>query len=150
MRSEIDARRLHASDRLLAKRLFILMAQVFGERAEELSDSYVDALLANEGFWALAAFVEEELVGGITAYTIPLTREQTSTLFVYDVAVRADHQRRGVGRELMRALEVEAVRHAIDEVFVLVDDADADALDFYRALGGLPAAVTMFDFRPRR
>jgi aminoglycoside 3-N-acetyltransferase I len=137
-------------DVAVAKRLFVLMAEVFGVRAEELSDAHVEGLLADHRFWAVAAFEGDEVIGGVTAHTLPMTSGPTSALFVYDVAVRTDQQRRGVGRELIRVLRAEAARLGIDEVFVLADDEDAHALDFYRALGAVPSAVTMFELGPRQ
>ena len=124
------------------------MAEVFEETpGEPLSDSYVDSLLAKPDFWAIAALDGDQLVGGITAHTLPMTRAASAELFIYDVAVRIDHQRRGVGRELLAFLRNAAQEAGISNVFVAADDEDDHALDFYRALGGDPAAVTMFTFQ---
>ena len=43
-------------------------------------------------------------------------------------------------------LRARARAAGIDTVFVPADRDDAHALDFYRALGGTAAAVTMFEF----
>ena len=48
--------RLQPGDRDLTRALFVLMADVFGEPCEVISDGYLDRLLAREDFWALAAF----------------------------------------------------------------------------------------------
>ena len=40
----------------------------------------------------------------------------------------------------------EARAHGIERVFVAADDADAHALEFYRAVGGVASPVTMFVF----
>jgi aminoglycoside 3-N-acetyltransferase I len=138
--------RLGTADAGLAKRLFALMAQVFYEGYEELSDAYVDRLLAREDFWAIAALSGEEVVGGITAHTLPMTRAESSEVFVYDLAVRADWQRRGIGRQLMSRLRSEAAAVGIHDAFVAADDEDVHALDFYRAFGGAPSSVTVFTF----
>ena len=150
MSRSIIVRRLVADDGRVAKQLFAMMAQAFGEQAEELSDAQVDALLSDSRFWVVSALAGEEVVGGLTAHTIPMTLKPSLGLFVYDVAVRANHRRCGVGRRLMSKLQVEAAKLRIDEIFVLADNEDAHALDFYRALGGVPSAVTMFDFGASR
>lgn len=142
----IHARRLGRGDLELAPRLFALMAQVFGEDQEDLRKGYVEGLLSDSRFWAIAALAGEELVGGITAHALPLTRKVGLALFVYDVAVQTDHQRRGVGRTLMNRLQMEAASEGIQEIFVLANKEDTHALDFYRAVGGSASAVTMFDF----
>jgi aminoglycoside 3-N-acetyltransferase I len=138
--------RLAPTDLLLAKRLFAVMADVFAEACEKLSDEYIEQLLAREEFWALAACAGEEVVGGLTAHALPMTRSECRELFVYDVAVHRDHQRRGIGRQLLNQLRQQAQAAGIGVVFVAVDDDDVHALDFYRAVGGEPSPVTLFTF----
>ena len=147
-------KRLKAGDRELAKVLFNVMAEVFEEDSEELSDGYeelsngyIDRLLGREDFWAIAAFADENIVGGLTAHTLPMTRAQYSEIFIYDIAVRSDHQRKGIGRGLVAELRAQAAGVGIRELFVPADNEDVHALDFYRALGGEAAPVTIFTFR---
>jgi aminoglycoside 3-N-acetyltransferase I len=140
------ATRLVAGDGPVAKRLLLTMAQVFEEEHEPLSDEYVARLLAREELWILAATSGEEIVGGLTAHTLPMTRSESREIFIYDIAVHADHQRRGVGRLLMSHLTRIAGEAGIDDLFVPADDEDAHALEFYRALGGIASPVTFFTF----
>ncbi|WP_052517876.1 GNAT family N-acetyltransferase [Archangium violaceum] len=139
-------KRLKVGDRELAKALFALMAEVFEEPGEELGDGYIDRLLGREDFWAIAAFVDNDIVGGLTAHTLPMTRAEYSEIFIYDIAVRSDRQRQGIGRRLMEELRAQAAGMGIRELFVPADNEDVHALDFYRALGGEPAPVTIFTF----
>ena len=149
MAPDIRTRRLTTGDRALARALFALMADVFGEPHGALGDGYLDRLLGRADFWAIAGFVGDDLVAGITAHSLPMTTTETSEIFVYDVAVRRDQQRRGVGRRLMTALRAAAAAQGIHELFVPADNDDGHALDFYRALGGAPAPVTIFTFSAR-
>jgi ribosomal protein S18 acetylase RimI-like enzyme len=139
-------RRLRAGDRDLARRLFGVLAEVFSEGAEPLSDGYLDDLLHRDTLWAMAAHVGDDIVGGLTAHQLPMTRAEAAELFVYDVAVRPDHQRQGIGRRLMTALLEAAAAAGVGSVFVPADTSDGHALDFYRALGGVPTPVTLFTF----
>ena len=143
---ELRIERLTAGDVEQARALFATMARVFAEDTEILSDGYLARLLARDDFWALAASVDGQPVGGLTAYTLPMTRAEVSEVFIYDVAVVPDWQRRGVGRRLMATLRSQAAAAGITVVFVPADDEDTHALDFYRALGGVPAPVTIFTF----
>jgi aminoglycoside 3-N-acetyltransferase I len=122
------------------------MADVFEEACEPLSDRYLDALLSGENFWVLAALLGDEIVGGLTAHALPMTRTESTELFIYDVAVRADRQRQGIGRQLVMGLCAAADDAGIADVFVPADTTDEPALDFYRMLGGVPTSVTMFTF----
>jgi aminoglycoside 3-N-acetyltransferase I len=141
-------RRLAAGDRELARATFAMMAEVFDEPRRPLPDDYVDALLARADFWALAAVEGDEPLGGITAHVLPMTRSPSRELFVYDVAVREDRQRRGIGRAMLVELTALAARAQIESVFVAVADEDVHAMDFYRGVGGAESAVTMFSFDP--
>ena len=138
--------RLTPGETAIARRLFSMMSEVFEEPSAPLGDRYLEQLLNRPEFWAMAAFVEDQLVGGVTAHAIPMTTSESCELFVYDIAVRVDAQRQGVGRALMTALRFEAAAEGIGDVFVPADNEDTHALDFYRGLGGVPTPVTFFTF----
>ena len=144
--------RLHAGDHALAKRLFSTMAAVFDEPHAPLSDAYVAELLARDALWILAATsaTADDVVGGLTAHTLPMTRSETREVFIYDIAVHASHQRRGVGTLLISHLRRITGDAGIHDLFVPADDEDTHALEFYRALGGVAAPVTFFTFGPSR
>jgi aminoglycoside 3-N-acetyltransferase I len=137
-------KRLTSGDGDLARTMFSLMAEVFEEKRQPLTADYVDRLLQRPDFWAIAAFVDRAIVGGITAHTLPLTSAHSSEIFIYDIAVRPDQQRKGVGRRLIGALREEAAAVGVNMLFVLADNEDAHALDFYRGLGAAPTPTTMF------
>jgi aminoglycoside 3-N-acetyltransferase I len=141
-----DVRRLGPGDEVVAADTFTMMAEVFGEINEQLADDYLQNLLGRENFWALAAFDGTEIVGGLTAHTLPMTRTASSELFIYDLAIRHDHRRQGVGSLLVSALRESAARSGISEIFVPADNEDAHALDFYRAQGATASPVTIFTF----
>lgn len=139
--------RLGASDRELARQLFALMADVFGEKHRPLSDTGLAQLLGRPDFWALAAFADDgRLAGGLSAHTLPTAREPGVELFLYDIAVRPVHQRHGVGRQLLSSLREMAAQAGIHDLFVAADNQDTHALDFYRAMSGRASAVTVFEW----
>lgn len=75
-----------------------------------------------------------------------MKRTESAEVFICDVAVRPDSQRRGIGRQLVATLCAAATAEGIGSVFVPADSMDENALDFYRALGGVAAPVIMFMF----
>jgi aminoglycoside 3-N-acetyltransferase I len=148
----VQVRRLGRDETETARRLFVMMAEVFAERARPLGDDYLRRLLARDDFWALAAFAGDgdgdDLVGGLTAHTLPMTRDEVCEIFIYDIAIRSDRQRQGVGRRLIETLRAMAARQGLDEVFVPADADDDAAIAFYRALGGKASPAMIFDFSP--
>jgi aminoglycoside 3-N-acetyltransferase I len=138
--------RLTAGDREIARATFAMMADVFDEEHGPLSDRYLDRLLTRQDFWAFAAIIDDEIVGGLTAHTLPMTRVEASEVLIYDVGVRSDWRRKGVGRRLLAAVQDAAAAEGMDELWVPADDEDEHALRFYAAVGGTPARVTHFTF----
>lgn len=120
------------------------MAEAFGEERDPLDDAYVDALLGRRDFWAVVVFAGDQVVAGATAHVLPMTRSQTSELFIYDLAVHPDQWRKGFGRLLISELLEMARREQLECVFVPADNEDTPALEFYRALGGEASPVTLF------
>jgi aminoglycoside 3-N-acetyltransferase I len=145
-------RRLGPGEESVARTMFAMMVAVFDEEgdpdAQPLDEADVRALLLRDDFWAVVAIEDEEVVGGLTAHALPMTRSRSTELFLYDLAVRADRQRRGIGRALVTETLSLARAVGIHTAFVPADDEDTHALDFYRALGGAPSPVTIFTFGP--
>lgn len=142
----IQVERLTSDDIERARDLFTTIAGVFETETSPLSDGYLKRLLMRNDFWALAVSIEGRIVGGLTAFTLPLTRLEASEIFIYDIAVRPDHQRQGIGRRLIETLRAQASAAGVEVAWVPADNEDTHALDFYRALGGEPAPVTVFTF----
>lgn len=138
--------RLTYGQRDKARTLFATLAEILDPFYKALGDDGLDRLLVREDFWALAACVDDRIVGGLTAHTLPMTRSDAREIFIYDIAVRPEHRRRGVGRLLITDLRQRAAVSGIDFLFVPADNADTHALEFYRALGGLASPVTVFTF----
>jgi aminoglycoside 3-N-acetyltransferase I len=142
----IRIQRLNIRNIDLARALFTLMAQVFEEERAPLSDAYLRALLQHQDFWVLAAFADDALAGGLTAHVLPMSRSESRELFLYDIAVRAEVQRHGIGTRLVASLREQGAQAGIATVFVAADEEDTHALDFYRALGGQESVVRHYTF----
>jgi aminoglycoside 3-N-acetyltransferase I len=138
--------RLTATDRAVAREMFLVMAAVFETDGQSLGDAYLDGILDRADFWAIAAFVDGRVVGGLRAHELPMTTSESAELFIYDIAVQPAHQRRGLGRQLMAAAREGAAAQGIDVLFVPAENEDTEALEFYRALGGVATPSTVFTF----
>ena len=64
MNSSIEVRRLNTDNIDLARRSLRVIAEVFDEPSETLSEAYVASLLARSDFWVLAALLDGVPIGG--------------------------------------------------------------------------------------
>jgi aminoglycoside 3-N-acetyltransferase I len=140
---EIRVKRLVPGEVALGLRLFEVMAGVFEEGRAALSASYVEGLLVQPGFWAMVALRGEDVLGGLTAHVLPMTRDESSELFIYDIAVVEAEQRRGVGRALVQGLRDAAAESGIAVAFVPAeaDDDSRQGLIVSRQRGDTHAEV---------
>lgn len=144
--STLHFRRLSRSDAELGLAMFFAMARAFGETFCSPSSDYVARLLSRSDFWAIAGLVDGKPIGGLTAFSLPLTRTETTELFIYDIAVLPEYQRRGIGRRLVQMVRELAAENSITTTWVPADNEDGHALEFYRSIGGVPNPVTVFTF----
>jgi ribosomal protein S18 acetylase RimI-like enzyme len=57
-------------------------------------------------------------------------------MFLYEIDVRKDRRRRGIGRALMAELRELCVERGHGQAWVLTDDENTGAVAFYAACGG--------------
>lgn len=108
------------------------------------SVTHLQKLLANPEFFVLAAYIEQDMVGGLTGYAWDQYYSEKKLAYVYDLAVVAAHQRRGIGRLLMAEIQRICRDAGFEEVFVQADRIDAHALAFYRSTGAVEEDVAHF------
>ncbi|MEL6134371.1 MAG: GNAT family N-acetyltransferase, partial [Bacteroidota bacterium] len=134
--------------------LFRQMIQLFQEVFEvtpspDLADEYLNQRLADERFIVCVAIEEARVVGGITAYELPMYAHPMSEWLLYDIAIHPDFQRRGVGRKLVYHLQQEVKQRGGSDIFLDAHEEDVHALAFYRELGAKEEKVRQFTFSSR-
>ncbi|MBN8782124.1 MAG: GNAT family N-acetyltransferase [Terrimonas ferruginea] len=107
---------------------------------------YLDTLLTNPGIIFIVAEEEEKIVGGLTAHVLHSVYFTSAEVYVYDLAVSEEQQRKGIGTQLMKALQEYCRQQGYREVFVQADRPDQHALNFYQKTGGLPEDVIHFTY----
>ena len=92
-----------------------------------------------------------EIIDGITAYTLPTTKAESSEIFLYDLVVQSRHRRNGVGRCLLNALCENSSEAGIHDLFAppITMMCVRARSHFYCGLGGAPSPVTVFTFSLR-
>ena len=119
------------------------------ELADEgpLSRERTTAHLADKDLVNVVA-VEAGRAVGFT-YGHVLRRFEATSFFIYSVDTAPGHQRRGIARAMIAALEAEGRTGRWDEMFVLTNRGNAAAMALYASAGGVsppPDDVVMFDF----
>ncbi len=109
------------------------------------TDSYLSPMLENTSCIILGAVAEGRIVGGLVAFEMtPI--HGTKELYIYDIAVHPEFQKRGLGKKLMEAIKEEARTQGVGAIFVEAESEDEGAVAFYRAIGGEEVAVNHFNF----
>ncbi len=140
-----DIKRLTKADLSSFELLINLFNAVFDEKEPAIGlKTNLEKLLGNSEFIALAAVSENKIVGGLTAYVLPLYYSEQSEIFLYDLAVKPEFQRIGIGKGLIRYLKEHCAMNGIKEFFVMAHEEDEFAIDFYHSTGGKGEKVMTF------
>ena len=111
------------------------------------AEDYVRGLLTRDTFILLTAHEQGAVIGALAAYVLPKFEQARSEVYIYDLAVDADHQRRGVATALIEALKVEAGLRGAWVIFVQADYGDDPAIALYEKIG-VREDVMHFDIKP--
>jgi aminoglycoside 3-N-acetyltransferase I len=119
------------------------MLTTFGEAFDEVqtycgappSTAYLERLLGNHHFIALAALKDDEVLGGIAAYELQKFERERSEIYIYDLAVASEHRRQGIATALILELKEIAATRGAYVVFVQADAGDEPAIALYTKLG---------------
>ncbi|OZB96162.1 GNAT family N-acetyltransferase [Paenibacillus sp. XY044] len=131
--------------------LFFDLVLLFNKEFETPNTDFVNndniaELLSNPLFICIVGIKGNEVIGGLTGYELPMYDRLGSSLYLYDIAVRRNDQRKGIGSRLVRELVENCKTKQINEIFVQADALDQHAVEFYRKLGGEISSVYHFTF----
>lgn len=105
---------------------------------------YLEKLLARDDFFVFVAVLDGRVVGGLTSYTLRQYYSISPLVYIYDLAVATEYQRKGIGKMLIAEIQNYCKDIGVEEVFVQADVADDYALDFYRSTGARGEDVVHF------
>jgi ribosomal protein S18 acetylase RimI-like enzyme len=96
---------------------------------------WAERFLAEPTHHICLAYAAGEPIGFVSA-VITTHPDKGTEMFLYELAVDDGHQRRGIGRALVRALEERARALGCYGMWVLTEPDNAAALATYRSCGG--------------
>src|SRR3954454_2527480 len=138
-------RRIRPGDERVAAQLEGLLDEGMHWDTEQglrfLADGEANALFLGE--------VDGVPAGFATANRLQRFDTRQAEVLLYEIAVRDEYQRQGIGRALVAQVINWAREVGADEVWVLADSDNARACAFYAATGGEPftPSSTMFTYR---
>jgi aminoglycoside 3-N-acetyltransferase I len=124
--------------------LIDLFNMVFEEEPKIRSEAHLLKLLSRNDFIAIAAISENEVLGGLTAYELQMYYSEYSEIFLYDLAVKPEYQRIGIGKGLIQSLKEYCIKNNIETFFVMAHEEDEHAIEFYHSTGGKSEKVVNF------
>jgi [ribosomal protein S18]-alanine N-acetyltransferase len=103
---------------------------------------WAERFLAEPGHHLLVAYVDAAPVGMVTG--VETTHPDKGTeMFLYELAVADEHQRRGIGRALVRELAALARQRGCYGMWVLTERTNIAAMTAYQAAGGADEGDTV-------
>ena len=145
-------RQLGVGDVALMEAMMTMFGAAFEEAeiytAARPSPGYLQRLLGSQYFIALAAMKGGAVVGGLAAYDLQKFERERSEIYIYDLAVAAEHRRQGIATALIEQLKAEALARGAYVVFVQADRGDGPAVALYTKLG-IREDVAHFDIKIR-
>jgi ribosomal protein S18 acetylase RimI-like enzyme len=138
----VEVRLLRRGDEQL---LATVAADVFDDPLDAAATA---AFLADPRHHLAVALDDGAVVGFASAVVYVHPDKPQPELWINEVGVASSHQRRGLGRELLKALLEVARREHCSEAWVLADRSNTGAQEFYASLGGMraPEDAVMFTF----
>jgi aminoglycoside 3-N-acetyltransferase I len=103
--------------------------------AEPPDDDYVTALLAKAHVVVLVAAADQAVLGGLVAYELEKFERARREVYIYDLAVAAEHRRRGIATALIEHLRGIASGRGAWVIYVQADYGDDPAIALYQKLG---------------
>lgn len=130
---DVEVKILQATDLDQFNQLLDVFDIVFEyEASPRPDDAYLGRLLNKDSFMVIVAMQAGTVIAGLTAYVLDQYHSTLPVLFVQDLAVMHDFQRKGVGRKLIDYVVRYARDQGFQQMYIQAELADDYAVEFYR------------------
>ena len=131
----------------LAQELFLAFQKDDGvEKPTSAPDRYIRDLLSRTDFHVIVALAAKKVVGGLVAYELPMFKEATSEMYLFELGVNEDYRRRGIGSALIENLKEVSARKKIKIMYVGAWADNLPAVELYKKTGGNGRDVMEFTY----
>lgn len=127
--------KLELDDVAAFESLISIFKELFEVDGSTPDRSYLNRLLTNPDFMVFVVKLEQQVIGGLTIYTLHHYYETRPIAFIYDVGIAPSFQGKGYGKALMAHVYKHCLKQGFAELFVEAEADDTDAIEFYRRTG---------------
>ena len=143
----VEIKKLDRDGLMLFVELIRIFENVFEMENFELpQEEHLQVLLEENNFSVFVALRDGKVVGGLTAYLLKQYYSKRPLMYVYDLALKAENQRQGIGKLLMSAITQYSEELGAEEVYVQADEIDQHAVTFYYSTGATASKVVNFSY----
>jgi aminoglycoside 3-N-acetyltransferase I len=140
-------KKLSPTDLSLAKQLIILWQTEDGDLNPIIpSDSYLDDLISKDSFHVFVAMKDKHIIGGLTAYELPMFKEEVKEMFLYEIGVDENYRQQGIATKLIDTLKKTCFEKDIKVIFVGTSIDNHAAKQLYKATGGEMEEIPWFTY----
>ena len=112
-----------------------------------LDNSQIIQRLSDKNFHVFVASQEGKVLGGLTAYTLPLITRAESKMFLYEIEVQDKFRKKGIASRLIESLKKFCDEVKIKTIFLCTDLENIAAEGLYKKMGGEREIVPMYIFK---
>jgi aminoglycoside 3-N-acetyltransferase I len=107
---------------------------------------YLNDLLSKDDFHAFVALKDKLLIGGLTAYELPMFKEDVREMFLYEIGVDENYRQKGIAKELIDSLKRTCLDKGIKIIFVGTSLDNPAARQLYKSTSGEEEVTAWFTY----
>lgn len=128
----MEIKKLHSDGLADFKSLIEIFKEVFENDEPIANDEQLGKLLTNSDFLVFVVLLNNEVVGGLTIYTLHRYYGTKPIAYIYDVGISPDFQGQGMGKALIAEVCNFCKKNNFEDAYVEAESDDIDAVSFYR------------------
>ncbi len=147
MKTSFEVYQLNKDDINDFKKIITLFKEVFQTKNTTTAKRLkLAGLLNNADFVVLAIKTNKQIIGGLTAYKLKSYYTANDELFLFDIAIKKNYQKKGAGKLLINYLKQYCNTNNIRLMFVEANEEDEHAIQFYTSTANTFEKVIQFNY----
>jgi ribosomal protein S18 acetylase RimI-like enzyme len=110
------------------------------------SDEELNSVLRKKNLVFYVALDGKKIVGGAIAHALPSVFGEERSLYVQDIAVKKNYQRKKVGTHLMKCLVMECRAYQYKNIFLQTTLSNKIAIKFFKSRKATPTQGFHFEY----